>query len=63
MKRKYWLRQAADKLKAVPSMNARAVKIEWKDRTVTVNDGVAFEQGKTSFRASFVGDFANLSLD
>ena len=41
---------------------ATGKSVQVKDRTVTVNEEVAFEQEKHETRGSFVGDFKHLSL-
>ena len=38
----------------------KSVKIDWKERQVTVNDIVAFSQGKSELRGTFAAPYAEL---
>ena len=57
--RNWALRTSNDLVKSAGAVNP---KINWKDRTVETDEGVAFKQGPTDLRGNFSGTFTHLSL-
>ena len=56
-KRNYSLRKAEELIKSDASSKNKAVKIDWKERQVLVNNAVAFMQDKMETEGSFVVGF------
>ena len=60
--RNHSLRKAEEVLKASPLTSGKVVKIEWKDRKVTVGGADAFVQDKGETRGQFCAAFSSMSL-
>ena len=60
--RNHSLRKAGELLKASPLNAGKVVRIEWKDRKVTVGGADAFVQDKGETRGQFCAAFSSLSL-
>ena len=63
MQRNSALRRAADIIKADPRSVGKSAKIEWsKERGVTLDKVVVFQQSSNDLVDRFVGEFAELWL-
>ena len=61
-KRNWSLREAEKAIKASPPANGMEVKLEWKERSITVNNIVAFQQDKAELTGTFAPPYADLAL-
>ena len=61
-KRNWALRRASELITQAPESRGHSVKIEWKDRTVTVNSTAAFIQAKDDLIGNFCAPYSALHI-